>query len=325
MTNARRQFADAGRRGMTLMELLVAVAILAIMIVSVGSIVTQSQKVVSTGQAHIKTNQSAAAVAQVIREDIRRISQHGLLAITQAGAGSPRLVAITAGVTLSKTHGETGTAGVVVLGMAENTAPNTPADESILYRQGWVLKDLASTPPTDIWKSDLTDIQRLPRYDSDASDPDMDKLVTNLLNAAPPGKAGPVAGRSVAVPATTMDQINTLWQVLAPSAKLLEIAWTDGSIHNNGTPADASDDRMNWYGVAWDGSAYARHGKTDKWDEKGIDAGTVEYASGGGYRALFTRHDLTNWPKALKVKYRILDASLPNGQQDFEVICPVSQ
>jgi prepilin-type N-terminal cleavage/methylation domain-containing protein len=74
---------QSGRKqgGFTLMEMLVTVAILAIMIGSFAVVLGEAQELVVTSQAVMKANARATALAGIIREDIARISRLGFLRI----------------------------------------------------------------------------------------------------------------------------------------------------------------------------------------------------------------------------------------------------
>lgn len=65
--------------GMTLIELLVSLAVMSIIIVAFGTIMTQTQKVVDKSNTLMQANATASAVAQVIREDIASLYKDGFL------------------------------------------------------------------------------------------------------------------------------------------------------------------------------------------------------------------------------------------------------
>lgn len=67
--------------GFTLMEMLVTVAILAIMIGSFAVVLGEAQELVVTSQAIMKANARATALAGIIREDIAKASKLGFLRI----------------------------------------------------------------------------------------------------------------------------------------------------------------------------------------------------------------------------------------------------
>lgn len=71
-----------GRGAFTLMELLVAVAILAALILIFGGIFSQVQQVVGKSNEAIQIDRTAVAIEKVIRQDISSISKTGFLQIT---------------------------------------------------------------------------------------------------------------------------------------------------------------------------------------------------------------------------------------------------
>lgn len=88
-----------GARGVTLIELLVAVLVLVIMILAFSAILSQGQQVVSTSQRIIRANAQAAAIAQVFRRDVAAITTDGFLRISTT---SPALVFTAVGPFVSR-------------------------------------------------------------------------------------------------------------------------------------------------------------------------------------------------------------------------------
>ncbi len=285
------------RGGLTLVELLVSVTILLVMIMAFSTILSQSQKVVSGTQATLRANSAANAIAEVIRNDLRKVSKQGFLCITEV-SGQPTLLMTSAGASNSIVGNATGTGTVVSYGLCNNNSSTAVND--VFYRQCWVLDQDPATTGLDKWNNDLGNLQILPRFH--ATDFDIIELintaVTGLLANAP---------ASLTVPATDISEINELWQALSIECTTLEIVWTDGTINDAGTPADLSDDYVNWFGI---GNVIG-------------DAAIEEAAS--PYQALWTHHNQNNWPKAIKIRFTIRDDALPEEFQnmDYEVICPI--
>ena len=80
MTDARRDRRGA-RRGFTLTELLVAVVVLLVIILAVGRIFGTASQVVKNGEANANILQEVAAVEQLMRNDLDRISDEGFLVV----------------------------------------------------------------------------------------------------------------------------------------------------------------------------------------------------------------------------------------------------
>jgi prepilin-type N-terminal cleavage/methylation domain-containing protein len=68
-------------RGLTLVELLVSLGLIAFIAMAFGTILGQARQLVSTSQSVIRANSAASAIAQVIREDLAGLSKEGFLAI----------------------------------------------------------------------------------------------------------------------------------------------------------------------------------------------------------------------------------------------------
>jgi type II secretory pathway pseudopilin PulG len=296
---------------MTLIELLVSITILAMMILAFSTILVQSQRLVSVAQSTRRSYALSSSIARIIRSDVRRASQNGFLAITTGQDGTPRLILTAAGVAHSLLSDAKGTGAFICYGLGDNAAD---AERKVLWRPAYVLNRFA-TPPSvstdgDRLNLDLADLQNLAKAD-DPNNPGgltMDSVVDKIAGFDP----------SLRVPPESLGDINELWQVLATDVKdnSLSITWTDGT-------ADGYNN-LNWYGIDpqhRDGPIL-RSGKTD-----------IEIDTTGGYRALWTHHDQTNWPRAIKIRFTTVDRNMPRefrgtdgqGGLDFEVICNLGQ
>jgi len=309
-----------------MIELLVAVAILTTIMLSFSMIMTQVQETVSTGQKTIRTNAAAAAIIDTIRNDIRQMTQHGMLCITQAFDGSPRLVVSTSGVTPSKTHGQLGdppntytaigTGGIISVGRCLNHATSTTTRE-ILFYQRWVLmkltdKDedelqwpfdiLRTRDPAGDWETyDLADFQVFTRGGTNY-------LVDDICNLSPSDDPGSLG--AIRIPPKD-DDIGSLWQVLAENCESLSIMWTDGTATAYG---------LNWYGVDNPNSPLVTVTPA-QWetDPNKIEFNAVTWGE-DTYRALWTHHNQNNWPRAIKIRFELVEGEERNT---YEVICPV--
>jgi len=315
-----RRDAVRNRAGMTIIELLVAVTIMVIMILAFGTILTQSRRVVSGTQRMIRSNSQAAALGQTFRQDIRRATQQGLLCITQTAPGSsPRLLITIAGPVPSKTRPLVGTGGFAHFGLSANASPMATPGNYVLFAQRWVLIAGAGMGG-DIWATmDLANVQALRRHDPDPDKPDMNKTCTNVCDFSPGGMIAPVS-----IPPRDLSEVNALWQVLADKCQWLSIMWTDGT---------DTGGALNWYGIdrvvtndqgtpdpeddVWEYQVRAQSGSA--WEDLDIAHETIEFDADDNdtYRALWTHHDQNNWPKAIRIRFK-----LP-GQAPYEVICPV--
>lgn len=91
----------------------------------------------------------------------------------------------------------------------------------------------------------------------------------------------------LAVPPRNLTELQDSWRVIAPHCRDLSIQWTDGDTRTDGTLI---------------------------WNDPNSNA-------------LWTHHDQTNWPKAVKLRFKLRDPAMPEDftNVDYEVICPVGQ
>ena len=134
-------------RGLTLVELLVTLAIIAIMILAFGTILSSTQNVVSTSQGMMRANAAAEAIGRTIRLDVQRVTKDGFLALRNG-----RLAMVTGGAFSSLRSGSIaddnmnidskasgfGDAQMVLYGLVENPARNDIA-RPILARKAYIL------------------------------------------------------------------------------------------------------------------------------------------------------------------------------------------
>ncbi len=279
--------------GFTLIELIVSVSIMVIMILIFGTIIGQTQKVVSGSQATMRSNNTVRAIAHVIRTDLRKLTKSGFLCITHKYDNStntyyptPVLIFATAGLTQSKTDSVTGLGGVSVYGHCDNSSTGDSGNPlaAIFLRQSWVLNPMGTG--ADIWPIDLAVLQTLPR--THVTDPNINDLVNRLRELT----------GNLSVPPENLSDIANLWQVLSSESDKISIMWTDGTTDAGGN--------LNWYGIDYDNAADINidRPKDGDWTTRDITSGEIEFDN-NGYRALWTRHNQNNWPKAIKIKFEL--------------------
>lgn len=186
----------AGRRavakGMTLMEVMVSVAILAGMILAFNIILSQSQRVVSGTQRSIRANSAGMAIAQVIRRDVASITKNGFLYI-----GNNTMAFTTAGVSESVTGTAQADASLICYQLVGST----------FCRRGLLLTRSPGTSE-DVWAKDLAEIQSM--------DPGG---IPGLVSSIPTA----FQDRIPVVPPTNGTQVRNLWQVLTHNVAGLTI------------------------------------------------------------------------------------------------------
>lgn len=204
-------------KGLTLMEMLVAVAVMAIMILAFGQIIAQTRKLVNLSEANLRGTAVAQAMAQCFRDDCRMATKDGFLyingnslMITTAG---PQSRMTTSG---GQPHGAN--AAIACYGFT-----------GVLWRAPYLLQsDAAGAPGAtgDFLAADLATIRNL-------NDAGVQTFINNNIPAAP---ALPQ------VPANLTD-IQNSWRCLSVYCSGLSISWTDGTYS---TDASSSPVCLNW-------------------------------------------------------------------------------
>jgi len=279
------------RCGMTLMELMVSVSILAGMILAFNVILSQSQRVVSGAQRSIRANSSGMAIAQVIRRDFRSISKDGFLYIGQdtdasrvvSGGTDKRPVVIftTAGLSESVTGNARGTGSLICYRAATNTVTS---DDDILCRIGLVLSTEASTSPVwaagDRWGTDLADINKMTEVQIKSG------IVTPLE-----------AAMQLTIPPNSASDIASLWKVLAHNVRVVGGSSTDLKIEYS-LPNELGTWRLPPVaGVTW------TYRNQDAWP-------------------VAIKFRLTMGTSS-EVRRALRDTENPDNAVDYEVICPI--
>lgn len=190
--------------GFTLTEMLVSVAILAVMIIAFSQILSQVRKVVTHAQLTIRTNTAATAIAEVIRRDFRQITKSGFLYMR-----SDCIMATTAGVQHSLVANATAMGSSVHYGLSGD----------VLFRQGWLLTGAGIVDDKDdIWDG----------KDKDGNSKNFDLADLTAMSAADAlSECNTLATDIVplVVPPTTLDQVNQMWRVLTTNVINLEVYW----------------------------------------------------------------------------------------------------
>jgi hypothetical protein len=182
---------------------MVSVAIMAIIALAFGGLMTQANLVVTEGEKRMRADAAASAISRVIRGDIRKITKNGFFRINDN-----KLVFVTAGKMQSSFGNYSGDGAIIVYGRH--------GESNVLYRKVLVLAKNAPTeqakrlPDCLVWKDvgmSLADLQVL-------SAAEMSSLIDQV--AADPA--------SMAYPPETLSQVmETMWMLLAGNCTDLNI------------------------------------------------------------------------------------------------------
>jgi prepilin-type N-terminal cleavage/methylation domain-containing protein len=201
---------------MTLIELLVALAVLGIITVAFGTIMTQSQRVVDKSNALMQANATASAIAQVLRDDLARFCPQGFLAVHHDGSdANQRLVFTSVGPFTS----------LIDLNIKANAARIDYGLDSndTLWRRAILLSAVDTTTGDSNPNDDIDSDVWLGRYD-DPNSPsyiDPNDKIPNYCSPPP-----------IPLDPNTPDKVNELWPLLARPCSKFQVSWWN-KINNN--------------------------------------------------------------------------------------------
>jgi len=210
--------------GFTLIELMVSVAIMAIIALAFGGLMTQANLVVTEGEKRMRSDAAALAISRVIRGDIRRITKNGFFRIN-----NNKLVLVTAGKMRSSFGNYSGNGAIIVYGLYFNdggTTGDVTDDTRVLYRKVHVLAKNA--PPDDPATVDIDESipDCLIWKGAGVSLADLQVLSSTEMTALIEHAAGDPEPDSMAYPPQTLKQVTrTMWTLLAGNCTELNISY----------------------------------------------------------------------------------------------------
>jgi prepilin-type N-terminal cleavage/methylation domain-containing protein len=208
---------DRGHRvadGMTLIELLVSLGVLAVISIAFATILSQSQQVVTRSNALMRANATASAIAQTLRNDLARFCPEGFLALYSDTGGAQHLIFTAVGPFTSLTD------------------PNITANAARI--------DYGCTASGDLWRRAIlltgTDISGTPWIASDPNDYDQ-SLWLGRYDPNSPEYRDPALYlngycQAPTIPAdkqVTAANVNELWPLLARPVTDFNVALWDGT------------------------------------------------------------------------------------------------
>ena len=272
---------------MTLVEMLVAVSVLAVMILAVSSILVQTQRFISAAQENRRSHAMAFTIARIIRRDLNRVSKDGFLSISSGGNSGSMLVFSTAGPASGINNPVKGDGSIICYAQQTCTdGRDTSKKEVYLWRPEYICNCTTSTPSAT-FEGERINVNFSVLRSCATGDSNSPFQLQSLVSAA----AGKAPGSSFKLPPTNASQIEDLWQVLVVAIEEFKVEWTDGT-------KDSS--------------------------------GILTWSSAPG---LWTHQNQDNWPKAIKISFKINDPSMPKEFRDenningiaYEVISTIGQ
>lgn len=257
------------RPGMTMIELLVAVSVLAILILIFGRILTQSQKVVTGSQDLMTFNANSTAAANTLKKDIQKIntgSGYFLYIVSDyVTVGSetwPRAkmyMGLPGSFTSwAATNGSgnliEGTGAIIGVGLCNQNGVTTPVSAPRLFwRNRCIFTTDTSAPTTpqvnnDTWRNAYSVLE------TPTSGTKRDYLLNTWLNQ--------IIGltnwtpTNLSIPPATLTEAQTVWKYLMPNITKLSIMWTKGDY----TTSDPK--KLIWYGMDIEGRLHLPKGST---------------------------------------------------------------
>ncbi len=291
------------RGGMTLMELMVSLAILAIMILMANSLLVRSRRTVRLAQEVIRANADVRAVTDCLRADLASLTNEGFLAITYHPDDLPHLIFTTASTYRSVVA--TDAAGRNISANAATIDFGLTADAyRILWRRARVQAPLEASSHDDClnWA--------LGGYRANLLQP---RSAINSSLLIPLAPALPLtAAPAMTVPVKSLTDAMAVWPYLIADVGDLKIQWSDGARY--------ADGRLVWYDR--DNPKFAdwyRRGADHQDLNLGEDA--PEYNLSGPdanprlYGAMWTFRKKDNWPKAIR-----FELGLGDPARSYEVV-----
>jgi type II secretory pathway pseudopilin PulG len=214
---------------MTLVEMLVAISVLAVMILAVSSILVQTQRFISAAQENRRSHAMAFTIARIIRRDIRRVSKDGFLYINSDGS---KLVFSTAGPATGINETTKGDGSIICYGQQ-----STSSGTKYLWRPEYICNCTTGTPSPTISGErinvNFSTLRQCAASSGDANSPPftLQTLADNVASQTP----------SMALPPATASDLKNLWQVLVTNIANFKVSWTDG-VKNTSTPYN-----VKWY------------------------------------------------------------------------------
>jgi type II secretory pathway pseudopilin PulG len=214
---------------MTLVEMLVAISVLAVMILAVSSILVQTQRFISAAQENRRSHAMAFTIARIIRRDLRRVSKDGFLYISSDN----KLIFSTAGTVTGINESTKGDGSIICYGQQSYTSTiESGKNGTFLWRPEYICNCTTGAPSTAIEGERINvNFSTLRQCAASSGDANSPFTLQSLADAAA------VAPGNMQLPPATATQLKNLWQVLVTNIDNFQVSWTYG---------DKSGSNLNW-------------------------------------------------------------------------------
>jgi prepilin-type N-terminal cleavage/methylation domain-containing protein len=214
------------RAAFTVIEMMVALAVLGGLMSAVTMIMVRMRDLVTTSQAISRANARIKAISHVMHNDFRRLTRGGVLALTTNGTG-PALVLVTGEPTDSIKTIAQGRGSVIVYALQPNDARD---GGEVFWRPERIFPiEVGTTGPDVEGGYSLEEIQG---FNESAANTFAMAMAASLND-------------SLYMPPANLSEVDSLWQILTEGASDLSFKWTDGTVSESG--------EMNWYDSSIDG------------------------------------------------------------------------
>ncbi len=213
--------------GMTLVEMLVAISVLAVMILAVSSILVQTQRFISAAQANRRSHAMAFTIARIIRRDLRRVSKDGFLCVTNSG-GNSTLVFSAAGPVTGINESTKGDGSIICYGQQSCKSSADPSKtQTFLWRPEYICNcSPGSAPSTEISGErinvNFSTLRSCAGENSDANSPFTLQSIADKVTSTTPGG-------NLRLPPANATQLDNLWQVLVTNVDTVQVWYTYGN------------------------------------------------------------------------------------------------
>lgn len=333
----------ARQRGMTLIELLVAVAILVMIMTGVGYVFSQVNGAVSKAEAYMQINGTIRAASGQMRDDVQSITREGFICLVGAARDSDGNLLAPPALMFTTTGNFTSAQDPNIEGNAALVSYTIQRDEAlggrpvILGRAAAILAgpfdvhggNIPSTPGEiqDYTTAVLADIQAMDVRFGGA-------MLGNFLNyfIIPNSMFEPFpdprdGGASTITPAMntnpyTINEVNDLWRYMAGGVMDMELAFYDGK-DAAGNVIGSGVQELTWIEEDQFGTTVRNRGDANPYNDYAV---VGQFDDGNGNMRnfiLWHARQRMHWPELIRIRLTMQDPLGRVPEQKFDLILSV--